>query len=121
MIASLLGLLMLRPASIEAFRYNISSAGDLFLSDVSTGIQDLKTIFIGDATAVAVDGVEWEPSGVEGGNDFVTFTTLVNGEVVETGIINLTDAGLLLPTSFEVGTIMVPKSKLFTTTIERRA
>jgi hypothetical protein len=111
LLISLLGLLILLPASIHAFDYNISSAGELALTDVATGIHDLKTIFTNDVTAVAVDGVEWEPSGVVGGDDFVTFTTLLNGEVVETGRINLTDIGRELPTSFEVGTVTVPKSK----------
>jgi hypothetical protein len=111
LLTFLLGSLTLLPASIHAFDYNITSAGDLFLTDVATGIPSLRTIFTGDVTAVAVDGVQWEPSGVEGGDDFVTFTTFLNGEAVETGIISLTDVGRELPTSFQVGTVTVPKSK----------
>jgi hypothetical protein len=109
-----LGLVMVRPASIRAFDYNISSAGELFLTDVSTGISGLRTIFTGDAITVAVDGVTWEPSGVAGGDDFVTFTTSLNGEVVDTGTISLTDVGRELPMSLQVGTVLVPKSKCST-------
>jgi hypothetical protein len=111
LLKSLSGLLILLPASVHSFNYNISSAGDIFLTDAATGIQDLKTIFTGDATAVSVNGVSWERSGVQGGDDFVTFTTLVNGKVAEIGIINLTDVERELPTSFDVGTVTVPKSK----------
>jgi hypothetical protein len=109
-----LGLVMILPTSIRAFDYNISSAGDLFLTDVSTGISGLRTIFTGDAIAVAVDGVTWEPSGVEGGDDFVTFTTSLNGEVVDTGTISLTNVGRELPMSLQVGSVLVPKSKCST-------
>jgi hypothetical protein len=108
---SLLGMLMLLPASIHAFDYNITSAGKIVLFDVATGIPGLKTIFTGDTTSVSVDGVEWEASGVEDGDNFVTFTTSLNGNVVEVGRISLAGVGRTLPTSFQVGNIIVPKSK----------
>lgn len=98
-----------------AFDYNITEAGSLVLTDSSTGITDTVTIFTGDVTLVSVSGVTWEPSGVVGGDDFVSYTTLVNGDPQAIGIINISDVGRVLPTSFDVGNVTIPKSKLLLT------
>ena len=94
-----------------AFDYNISSAGELFLTDESTGISGIITLFTGDVTLVVADGVEWEPSGVEGGDTAVTFQTLLNGNVVDEGQISLEGTGRQLPTSVDCGSVKTDKGK----------
>ncbi|KAG7373467.1 Na+/H+ antiporter NhaC-like protein [Nitzschia inconspicua] len=108
-LKSLMGLLLLA-IPVTAFDYNITSAGSLDLTDVSTGIGGLKTIFTGDVTLVSVTGVEWEPSGVVDGDDIVSYTTIVNGVTQATGTISLVGVGRELPTDFDVGNITVLSS-----------
>lgn len=120
-LKSLLGLLLLLLAStttvttVNAFDYNVTTGDDtvIFLRDAKTGIENLKTIFTDDVTLVEVRDVVWEPSGVVevgGGNDFLTYQTLVNGELQAEGLINLTGVGRQLPTELAVGNVTIPKS-----------
>lgn len=102
-------LLLCNPAG--AFDYNITSAGELALSDNSTGISDLGTLFTGDVTLVSVVGVQWEPSGVEGGDEAVSFQTLLNGEVVDSGEISLVGVERQLPDSFDCGSVVTDRCK----------
>jgi hypothetical protein len=109
---SLLGLFLLLCRTSQAFDYNITSAGSLFLTDNSTGISGLQTIFTGDVTLVSVEGVEWGYTGLKGGNSSVTFTTLVDGVVQDEGTISLAGVGRELPTFFDCGSVLISQSEL---------
>ena len=113
----LLGALCLSNAG--AFDYNISYAGDLVLGDNSTGIGGIVTLFTGDVTLVFLDGVEWEPSGVEGGDETITFQTFLNGQLASEGLIPLTDVNRELPTQLEVGFVQTQKCKWMVDTVVR--
>ncbi|KAL3919404.1 MAG: hypothetical protein SGILL_003769 [Bacillariaceae sp.] len=110
----LLGALCL--SNSGAFDYNISSAGDVFLQDDSTGISGIVTLFTGDVTLVFLDGVTWDPSGVEGGDTAITYQTLLNGQLASEGEISLADVDRQLPTFLECGFVQTEKSG--TNTIE---
>ena len=117
MIAKLFSLLLgaLCLSNAGAFDYSIVSAGGLVLGDNSTGIADLLTLFTGDVTLVFLDGVEWEPSGIEGGDEAITFQTLLNGQVASEGEISLVDVERQLPSQLEVGWVRTEKCKFFDT------
>ena len=108
-----LGLLSLAffASHTHAFDYNISSAGSVFLTDEKTSIVGLKTIFTGDVTLVTATDIEWEFTGMEGGDDFVRWTTIVDGQVQDEGIFNLTEVERELPSAIDCGSITVSKSK----------
>lgn len=97
--------------TVNAFDYNISSAGSLVLTDNSTGISEIITMFKNDVTLVSVDGVAWDYTGFEGGESLVTYTTIANGVVQDEGAIDISDTTRELPTSFDVGSVQVGKSK----------
>lgn len=109
----LLGLaaVCLPSTTVNAFDYNISSAGSLVLTDNSTGISEIITMFKNDVTLVSVDGVAWDYTGLEGGESLVTYTTIANGVVQDEGAIDISDTTRELPTSFDVGSVQVGKSK----------
>jgi hypothetical protein len=93
-----------------AFDYGLSAAGDLELTDIETGIEDIKTIFIKKDIAVKVTGVEWELSESNTtGSDILRWETSVGGEVQATGELNLTsDIGPReLPDEIDAGSIRV--------------
>lgn len=102
--------------TVHAFDYNVTAGDDtsIFLTDAKTGIPGLKTIFLNDVTLVAVNDVVWEESGVGStGNDFLTYQTLVNGELQAEGTIDLTGVGRQLPSSLDVGNVTIPKSTYY--------
>jgi hypothetical protein len=109
LVTLLVGTLCLSKAG--AFDYNISSAGDLFLVDESTGISGITTLFTGEVVLVSVEGVAWEPSGVEGGEEFVIYQTLLNGQVVDEGNISLVGVDRQLPSSLECGSVQTDRCK----------
>jgi hypothetical protein len=69
---------LLAPAA--AFDYSLSGGGDLFLTDISTSISGIVTLFTGEDIAVAVEGIEWE-DGNTGTDTELIYKTLVNGKV----------------------------------------
>ena len=87
------------------------------LTDTATGIEELKTIFVGDETLVRVDNVEWIHDGEGGSNStsggILKWETSVNGIVQDSGEIDLSEYDRQLPTTIEAGSIQIDKSKLF--------
>jgi len=43
----------------SAFEYDITSAGEISLTDVETSISGLMTIFVDEYASVSVSGLEW--------------------------------------------------------------
>jgi hypothetical protein len=77
-LSQFLAPLLLAPAA--AFDYSLAGGGDLFLTDVKTSISGIVTLFTGEDTAVAVEGIAWE-SGSNGTDTFLIYETMVNGKV----------------------------------------
>ena len=107
---------------VEAFDYipNVENAAQN-LVDKTTGIDELRTIFIDDTILVNLEGIEWAPVFEDNTNNnnattdsssFLKWETSVNGVVQTTGTIDLADVNRELPTSIEAGYIVVDKSKL---------
>jgi len=84
------------------------------LIDNTTLIEGLQTIFIGDATLVLVDGVEWIKNEELGNSSssILKWETSVNGVVQDSGEIDMSVYDRELPTSIEAGMIQVDQSKL---------
>jgi hypothetical protein len=110
---SLLGFL---PTS-WAFEYTFNGEAEglgLSITDVTTGISNVQTLFIDEIHSVSVQGVEWmiqedvmtnNTTSTEG--FLLLWSTMVDGTVVATGNVSLTDLGQLLPTSIDAGTFTV--------------
>ena len=108
---SILLLLSLLLGLSHGFDYNITSAGSISLTDEKTGIGGLLTLFKGDLTNVEVVDVEWGFTGLDGGDTDVVWSTVVDGVEQATGTFSLLGTERTLPTSIEVGQIVVNKSK----------
>eukprot|EP00934_Nitzschia_sp_Nitz4_P006005 Nitzschia sp. Nitz4//scaffold9_size221794//103683//106193//NITZ4_001350-RA/size221794-snap-gene-0.101-mRNA-1//1//CDS//3329561013//5995//frame0 len=102
-------LLLALAAPTVAFDYEIVGAGDVVLTDVSTSIGPLKTLFTDDEMYVAVEGLEWDISSGNGTDETLTCETLVDGELVATETMSLADVGRTLPSSMDCGTAKVSK------------
>ena len=104
------------PQTVSAFDYAIMSGDDtgLVMTDITTGISDLVTVFTNDATAVEMVGVEWEYTGSVSTETNVTWSLLLNGELVETGEVDIGDTQRELPTSFGCGSFTPSSSKSLT-------
>mmetsp|Transcript_3695 Transcript_3695/g.7364 ORF Transcript_3695/g.7364 Transcript_3695/m.7364 type:complete len:768 (-) Transcript_3695:90-2393(-) len=91
-------------AAATAKAYELTGAGDISLTDVKTGISQIRTVFTDEPTLVTVNDLEW-------GEDMSTVTTLtyetfVDGKSQATGTIEL-DATEGLPGSIEAGEVFV--------------
>ena len=84
----------------------------IVLGDNSTGIGGIVTLFTGDVTLVFLDGVEWEPSGIEGGDTDLAFQTFLNGNLASEGLISLADVDRQLPSTLECGFVTTQKCKI---------
>lgn len=107
---------------VRAFDYTPFIDGDdaaLNLIDSATGIEGLQTIFIGDATLVLVDGVEWikNEDGGNSSSSLLKWETSVNGIVQDSGEIDLSVYDRELPTSIEAGSIQVDKKQTSTVSV----
>jgi hypothetical protein len=109
----LLGLGLAVPA--DAFDYSLIGAGGLVLTDVATTIPDVVTLFVDEELLVTADGLTWNLTGsVEGSDNLLYYSTLVNGKVQASGNVSLEDVGRELPTSIDAGTIKVDKGGRYT-------
>lgn len=95
----------------SAFDYGLVEEPEdpgILLSDVETGITDIKTIFINSLISVEATGIQWEelPEG-EATPDVLEWKTTVDGQVQASGVFNLTDIGRELPSEMMVGEITV--------------
>ena len=94
---------------------SIVSAGSISLTDVATSISGLQTIFVDNEIAVTADGLEWIASeAINDTNDTLVYETLVDGNIVATGSVSLTDVDQELPTSIDAGTISIPNKGRYT-------
>lgn len=122
--AGLLITLLILPASTTALEYVPDASGStLNLEDESTKIGEIRTIFIGDTTLVALDGIEW--SAVESdstanatSSNNLVWETAVNGVIQDSGVIGLSDVDDRdLPTSIEAGSIVIEKRQTATVSV----
>lgn len=103
-----------------AFDYTLKSDADnvaLSITDATTGISNVKSLFINELHSVSVTGIEWEVketattvtnTTTSDNVDVVLFwSTLVDGIVVDTGNVSLSEAGSLLITELDVGSFIV--------------
>jgi len=117
-ISSALGWLLALSSSVlgtaNAFDYapNVEGASQNLI-DEATGIPGLRTIFVNDVTLVELDGIEWSPveesNATDDDSSLLVWETAVNGVVQSKGTIDLADVNRELPTSIEVGSILVDK------------
>ena len=95
----------------HAFDYGLVEEPEepgIVLSDVATGIPNIKTIFINSITSVKAIGIEWEEAmDGEETPDVLEWKTTVDGTVQASGFFNLTEVGRELPLELEVGEIKV--------------
>eukprot|EP00429_Kryptoperidinium_foliaceum_P008923 CAMPEP_0176011894 /NCGR_PEP_ID=MMETSP0120_2-20121206/5516_1 /TAXON_ID=160619 /ORGANISM="Kryptoperidinium foliaceum, Strain CCMP 1326" /LENGTH=128 /DNA_ID=CAMNT_0017344765 /DNA_START=35 /DNA_END=417 /DNA_ORIENTATION=+ len=108
-------LLALATAPVAAFDYNLVGAGSVVLTDVSTSISPLQTLFVDQDVSVVADGLEWEA------NDNATtvtgtlfYETFVDGKLAAQGNMSLDDVGRELPSSVDAGTLSVSKGGRYT-------
>jgi hypothetical protein len=133
-LIQLLGLITLT----QSFDYSLdssssSSATDvrLKLIDESTGISNLKTLFIGEVTNVTVQGISWIPNEhtitalqYQGNESYhhhpsvIQWTTYVDGIIVDNGTIPLMGIGRQLPKQISVGSFQVQERGIHTLTVQ---
>lgn len=104
--------------TVSAFEFTFSDEpGDLHLSitDTVTGISDVKSLFINEVHTVTVMGIEWmanaaansSSSSTVMGMEVLLWSTTVDGVIVGSGNVSLTEFGELLPSEIEAGTFIV--------------
>ena len=102
--------------------YILASQSDLSLSltDVTTGVSPVLTLFLNEKVVVSVDGIKWE-GAANSSSTVLEFTTVVDGNVFAQGKINLPESALELPYSVDVGEIYTSKSGPTTIEVTLRA
>ena len=107
------GLLLLAlPTTTTSLDYSPDAGdGSISLEDEATRIGGLKTIFIGDTTLVTLNDIVWSPDDSVGNSSSLMWETSVNGVVQDSGMVELSEEALDLPTSISAGSIVVDKSK----------
>ena len=97
-----------------AFDYDLASVGSISLMDSATSISDVVTLFLDQAVIVSVSDLEWVPivKDYEYNEDenILHYETRVDGILQEEGNISLKDVGRELPSSIDVGEIIVTKA-----------
>ena len=82
-------------------------AGEIELIDKETSIPGIKTIFKDKPALVSVSGIEWELSETPTDTLALTWKTLVDGKEIATGSVDLNSTSRVLPTSVDVGEIVI--------------
>jgi hypothetical protein len=95
----------------SAFDYELASVGAISLTDSATLISDVVTMFLDQPVIVTVSELEWvsivkEYAFTDDGN-MLYFETSVDGIVQQSGNISLTEVGRTLPSSIEVGEVVI--------------
>jgi hypothetical protein len=111
-------------ALTQAFDYSLNPSSTnvrLELVDESTGISNIKTLFIAETTHVTVQGISWLPNNMTEENwnksHVMEWTTYVDGIVVETGTVSLMGIRRQLPTQISTGALTVESRGLHNITI----
>jgi hypothetical protein len=97
----------------SAFDYDLASVGAISLTDAATSIPDVVTLFPFQAVLVTVSDLEWVPIVKDyeyvDDENILYFETRINGMLQTNGkgSISLKDVGRTLPTSIDVGEVIV--------------
>jgi uncharacterized integral membrane protein len=92
--------------------YSLAGAGSIVFTDLETSISPILTLFTDQQAIVTLDGLAWEASSANSSEE-ILFETFVNGVAADSGVISVGDT-VYLPSSLEVGTIMVPEGGRYT-------
>jgi hypothetical protein len=102
-------------APVAAFDYSLAGAGSIVFTDLDTSISPILTLFVDQQAIVTLDGLEWEASSTTNSStDTIMFETFVDGKLADSGNYPVGDVGRELPSSIDVGTILVPKGGRYT-------
>jgi hypothetical protein len=82
-------------------------AGEIELIDKETSIPGIKTIFKDKPALVSVSGIEWEASETPTSTLTLNWVTLVDGEIVTSGSVDLDSTSRELLTSIDAGEIII--------------
>jgi len=105
MLRKLALLSLVGTSAVAAFDYDIVGAGSVILTDVDTGISDLRTIFTNDEIAVSLDGLEWEANSGNTTDGLLFYKTYLDGELMSEGNMTLGEVGRELPGGIDVGSV----------------
>jgi len=112
-------LLLALPTTTTSLDYSPDAGdGSISLEDEATRIGGLKTIFIGDTTLVTLNDIVWSPDDSVGNSSSLMWETSVNGVVQDSGMVELSEEALDLPTSISAGSIVVDKKQVSTVSVE---
>lgn len=110
-----LSLLWLSSLTVSlTYGYELTSVGDISLTDEDTGLSGLATIFTGEPTKVTVGDLEWDSENTA--NSTLRYETFINDKSVNAGEMAL-DQSSMPPSSVDVGTILLENGNSGTTTI----
>lgn len=106
---------LLPSGTLASFQYSLTSAGSISCNDVSTGIGDVSTLFNGETVTVHLSELEWEendhPQSEESSLSYYLYwETSVNNLLQTSGIYDLNQFGMILPTDLDVGNLTVHDS-----------
>jgi hypothetical protein len=107
-------MMMTLVTTTSAFDYELASVGAISLTDSATSISDVVTLFLDQPVIVTVSELEWvsivkDYAFTDDGN-MLYFETSVDGIVQQSGNISLTEVGRTLPSSIEVGEVVITES-----------
>lgn len=100
----------------SAFEFTFSEEPEdlhLSITDVVTGIMDVKSLFIDEVHTVTVMGIEWMTNAAAMtnsstvGTELLLWSTTVDGVLIASGNVSLTEFGELLPSEVEAGSFVV--------------
>ncbi|GAX12403.1 hypothetical protein FisN_2Hh234 [Fistulifera solaris] len=94
-------------APCSAYDYAVVGAGEIELIDKETSIPGIKTIFKDKPALVSVSGIEWEASETPTSTLTLNWVTLVDGEIVTSGSVDLDSTSRELLTSIDAGEIII--------------
>ncbi|GAX24958.1 hypothetical protein FisN_2Lh234 [Fistulifera solaris] len=94
-------------APCSAYDYVLIGAGEIELIDKETSIPGIKTIFKDKPALVSVSGIEWEASETPTNTLSLNWVTLVDGEIVTSGSVDLDSSSRELLTSVDAGEVII--------------
>jgi hypothetical protein len=116
----LLGLVVLT----QSFDYSLNPASSelrLALLDETTGISNIKTLFISEATNITVHGISWLPNDIVDStkerSHALEWTTYVDGIPVDNGTLSLVGLRRQLPTQLSAGSFKVESRGIHNITV----
>jgi hypothetical protein len=109
----------------QSFDYQLSpSSPQVFfdLTDVETGISNIKALFIEELTNITVRGISWVPNDINNKTNHhhpneIVWTTYVNGIEVDSGSFSLVGVRRELPTQLATGSFEVERRGMHNITV----